>query len=77
MLNGVGACLASQAAAQHYFGKSAHQLTRSEAARLAVMLPPTRAITKAAPASPYLQARARTIAARIGRRGDSLTSSPP
>lgn len=53
-----------QAAAQHYFGKSAHQLTRSEAARLAVMLPNPR-YYESRPASPYLQARARTIAARM------------
>ncbi len=55
----------AEAAARHYFNKSASQLTRLEAARLAVMLPNPRHYERQ-PHSPYLQARTRTIAARMG-----------
>ena len=34
-----GPCFGAEAAARHYFGKSAANLSRGEAARLAVMLP--------------------------------------
>ena len=55
----------SEAAAQHYFRKSAARLTAAEAARLAVMLPAPRRFEKA-PGSAYLAGRTRTILARMG-----------
>jgi monofunctional biosynthetic peptidoglycan transglycosylase len=54
----------AQAAAQHYFHKSAAQLSAPEAARLAVMLPRPRYFEQR-PASPYLAQRAAAIAARM------------
>ena len=54
----------AEAAAQHYFRKSAAQLGASEAARLAVMLPRPRYFEKQ-PRSAYLNARASTIVARM------------
>lgn len=54
----------AEAAAQHYERKSAAQLTASEAARLAVMLPAPRRFEKT-PGSPFLAARTRTILARM------------
>jgi monofunctional biosynthetic peptidoglycan transglycosylase len=49
-----------EAAAQHYFKKHAYQLTASEAANIAAVLPsPVR--YKAKPASPYIQKRSRWI----------------
>jgi monofunctional biosynthetic peptidoglycan transglycosylase len=55
----------AEAAAQHYFRKSAAQLTPLEAARLAVMLPRPKHFEKL-PRSTYLGNRAQTIAARMG-----------
>ncbi|MDD0812093.1 monofunctional biosynthetic peptidoglycan transglycosylase [Curvibacter sp. RS43] len=55
----------AEAAAQHYFRKSAARLSASEAARLAVMLPRPKYFEKL-PNSPYLAARAATIQARMG-----------
>ena len=55
----------AEAAAQHYFRKSASRLSPWEAARLAVMLPRPRFFEKT-PHSPYLTARAATIVARMG-----------
>jgi monofunctional glycosyltransferase len=55
----------AEAAAQHYFGKSAARLSAYEAARLAVMLPRPRYFEKL-PNSGYLSARAGVIAARLG-----------
>lgn len=55
----------AQAAAQHYFRKDAVRLSALEAARLAVMLPAPKRFEKR-PASPYVMARAETIAARMG-----------
>jgi monofunctional biosynthetic peptidoglycan transglycosylase len=55
----------AEAAAQHYFRKSAAQLTPLEAARLAVMLPRPKHFEKL-PRSTYLSNRAQTIAARMG-----------
>ena len=52
------------AAAQHYFKKSAAQLTAWEAARLAVMLPAPKRFEKL-PNSRYLASRTRTIMARM------------
>ena len=54
----------AEAAAQHYYRKSASQLTAPEAARLAVMLPAPRRFEKT-PGSPYLAGRTRTILARM------------
>lgn len=54
----------AEAAAQHYYHKSAVQLSTYEAARLAVMLPRPRYFEKL-PNSAYLSNRAQTIAARM------------
>jgi monofunctional biosynthetic peptidoglycan transglycosylase len=54
----------AEAAAQHYFHKSAAALTAPEAARLAVMLPRPRYFERR-PASPYLAHRAAVITARM------------
>jgi len=54
----------AEAAARHYFQKSASQLTEWEAARLAVMLPRPRYFEKL-PQSAYLSDRAQTIMARM------------
>ena len=53
-----------EAAAQHYYRKSAARLTAYEAARLAVMLPRPKYYEKF-PKSPYLNDRASTILARM------------
>jgi monofunctional glycosyltransferase len=55
----------AEAAAQHYFGKSAEQLSGYEAARMAVMLPRPKYFEKQ-PNTTYLNQRAQTILARIG-----------
>ncbi len=55
----------AEAAAQHYFGKSAARLSAAEAARLAVMLPAPKRFEKL-PQSAYLLGRARTILRRMG-----------
>jgi monofunctional biosynthetic peptidoglycan transglycosylase len=54
----------AEAAAQHYYRKSADRLTPYEAARLAVMLPRPRFFEKV-PNSGYLANRASTIVARM------------
>ncbi|MDR2991518.1 MAG: transglycosylase domain-containing protein [Burkholderiaceae bacterium] len=54
----------AEAAAQHYFHKSAATLTAPEAARLAVRLPRPRYFERR-PASPYLAHRAAIITARM------------
>jgi len=54
----------AEAAAQHYYRKSAAQLTPYEAARLVVMLPRPRFFEKL-PNSQYLSARAQVIVARM------------
>jgi monofunctional biosynthetic peptidoglycan transglycosylase len=54
----------AEAAAQHYFRKSASKLTPFEAARLAVMLPQPKRFEKT-PGSGYLASRASTIVARM------------
>ena len=56
----------AEAASQHYFRKSAAQLSAWEAARLAVMLPRPRYFEKL-PRSAYLSGRANIIAARMRR----------
>ncbi|MES2611171.1 MAG: monofunctional biosynthetic peptidoglycan transglycosylase [Pseudomonadota bacterium] len=55
----------AEAAAQHYFRKSANRLAPGEAARLAVMLPAPKRFEKT-PGSAYLAGRSRTILARMG-----------
>lgn len=55
----------AEAAAQHYFRKSAARLSPYEAARLAVMLPRPRYF-ETRPNSGYLAVRANTIVARMG-----------
>ena len=55
----------AEAAAQHYFRKSAAKLSAYEAARLAVMLPRPKYF-ETRPNSGYLSSRASTIAARMG-----------
>ena len=55
----------AEAAARHYFRKSAATLTAYEAARLAVMLPRPRYFEKR-PDSGYLMSRAQTITTRMG-----------
>ena len=54
----------AEAASQHYYRKSALQLTPYESARLAVMLPRPRDFEKL-PSSGYLASRAATITARM------------
>jgi monofunctional glycosyltransferase len=54
----------AEAAARHYYRKSAAQLTAYEAARLAVMLPRPKYFEKV-PNSGYLASRASTIVARM------------
>ena len=54
----------AEAAAQHYFHKSASRLTPYEAARLAVMLPMPKRFEKT-PGSHYLASRTSTIVARM------------
>jgi monofunctional biosynthetic peptidoglycan transglycosylase len=54
----------AEAAAQHYYRKSASRLTAYEAARLAVMLPQPKRFEKT-PGSGYLASRASTIVARM------------
>ena len=56
----------AEAAARHYFGKNAAQLTPTEAARLAVMLPAPKRFEKN-PGSAYLAGRTRAVLARMGR----------
>ena len=55
----------AEAAAQHYYRKSASRLSPFEAARLAVMLPRPKYFETRLQ-SGYLNARAGTIAARMG-----------
>ena len=55
----------AEAAAQHYYRKSASKLSAFEAARLAVMLPRPKYF-ETRPNSGYLLSRASTIAARMG-----------
>lgn len=55
----------AEAAAQHYYRKSASKLSAFEAARLAVMLPRPKYF-ETRPNSGYLSSRASTIAARMG-----------
>lgn len=63
----------AEAAARHWFGKSAADLTRAEAARLAAILPSPRRYQAAQP-GPYVRRRARSIQAAMGTvRADGLS----
>ncbi|MFW2343996.1 MAG: transglycosylase domain-containing protein, partial [Brevundimonas mediterranea] len=55
----------AQAAAQHWFGKDAADLTPREAARLAAILPAPRRYKAASP-GPYVRRRAARIQAAMG-----------
>jgi len=55
----------AEAASRHWFGKSASELTRTEAARLAAILPNPREYRAADP-GPYVRRRARAIQANMG-----------
>ncbi len=55
----------AEAAAQHWFGKSAADLTAREAARLAAILPSPRRYRAASP-GPYVRRRASRIQAAMG-----------
>jgi monofunctional glycosyltransferase len=61
----------AQAAAEHHFGKAAADLTRSEAARLAAVLPNPRVWSPTAQ-SGYMVRRVRTIGRRIDQLGPML-----
>ena len=65
----------AEAAAPHYYRKSAAQLSAYEAARLAVMLPRPKYFEKLAH-SGYLASRASTIVARM-RDADCLEGAVP
>jgi monofunctional biosynthetic peptidoglycan transglycosylase len=56
----------AEAAARRYFAVSAAELSTSQAAQLAVMLPAPKRFEKR-PGSPYVVARAATVAARMSR----------
>lgn len=56
----------AEAAARHHFGKSAANLTRREAALLAVVLPNPREMSASRPSN-YVARRARTIERRMGQ----------
>ncbi len=55
----------AEMAAQRYFHRSAHDLTRRQAAALAAVLPNPRRFSPVAP-TPFIQSRIRTIEARMG-----------
>ena len=64
----------AEAAAQHWFGKSAADLSAREAARLAAILPSPRRYNASAP-GPYVRRRASRIQAAMGTvRNDGLDS---
>ncbi|RZJ95657.1 MAG: monofunctional biosynthetic peptidoglycan transglycosylase [Brevundimonas sp.] len=64
----------AEAAAQHWYGKSADELTAREAARLAAILPSPRRYQAAAP-GPYVRRRASRIQAAMGTvRNDGLNA---
>jgi monofunctional biosynthetic peptidoglycan transglycosylase len=61
----------AEAAARHYFGVSARQLSRQQAALLAAVLPSPRKWSPSKP-GPYVAGRAERIAARIDKLGGFL-----
>jgi monofunctional glycosyltransferase len=66
----------AQAAAEHYFGKSAADLGRLEASLLAAVLPNPRQWSPAAPTD-YILGRASTIRRRIDQLGPMLACTNP
>ena len=63
----------AEAAARHWFGKSASELTRTEAARLAAILPNPREYNASNP-GPYVRRRTRSILGNMGTiRADGLS----
>ena len=64
----------AEAAAQHWFGKSADELSAREAARLAAILPSPRRYNAASP-GPYVRRRASRVQAAMGTvRNDGLAA---
>ena len=64
----------AEAAAQHWFGKSASDLTAREAARLAAILPSPRRYNASSP-GPYVRRRASQVQAAMGTvRNDGLAA---
>ena len=64
----------AEAAAQHWFGKSADELSAREAARLAAILPSPRRYDAASP-GPYVRRRASRVQAAMGTvRNDGLAA---
>ncbi len=64
----------AEAAAQHWFGKSARNLTAREAARLAAILPSPRRYDAVSP-GPYVRRRASRVQAAMGTvRNDGLAA---
>ena len=64
----------AEAAAQHWFGKSAGELSAREAARLAAILPSPRRYNAASP-GPYVRRRASRVQAAMGTvRNDGLAA---
>lgn len=64
----------AEAAARHWFGKSASELTRTEAARLAAILPNPREYNASNP-GPYVRRRTRSILGNMGTiRAEGLSS---
>lgn len=64
----------AEAAARHWFGKSASELTQTEAARLAAILPNPREYDASEP-GPYVRRRTRAILANMGTiRADGLSN---
>ncbi len=59
----------AQAAAQHYFKKSARNLSRTQAAAIAAVLPNPREY-KANPPSPYINSRIHWILGQMRRQGE-------
>lgn len=65
-----------EAAAQHYFGKHASELTRDEAARLVAVLPNPRRFNAASP-SGYIRKRASAISGGMGATALPRADAPP
>lgn len=64
----------AEAAARHWFGKSASELTRTEAARLAAILPNPREYNAGSP-GPYVRRRTQAILANMGTiRAEGLSN---
>ncbi|WP_282610384.1 monofunctional biosynthetic peptidoglycan transglycosylase [Pelagibius sp. Alg239-R121] len=66
----------AEAAARHHFGKSAKSLTRTEAARLAAVLPSPLKWSAGKPGN-YVRRRTETINRRVGQLGPLLDCANP